>query len=100
MKLKSTCFIYLDKWGPAQKITITDLLTLWVDDLFPPSPNKMKGPAVLSLNLVNEISLERVVCIRVPTFEHHSIMQTALWYSDVWLSYGPESRRKNLLLEF
>ena len=34
--------------------------------------------------------------IRVPTYERHSSMLTALWYSDVMLSYGPEYRRRNL----
>ena len=27
-------------------------------------------------------------------------MQFALWHSDVWLSYGPESRRRNLQFQF
>ena len=33
---------------------------------------------------------------RVSGFKQHSTVHAALWHSDVWLSYGPESRRWNL----
>ena len=37
---------------------------------------------------------------RVFPFTKDSTMQAALLHSDVWLSYGPESKRLNLYLEF
>ena len=75
-----------------------DLPSTWQDIFFTEDLFGGKLPGVgedLALLSLCEHSIIGVGS-RVSAFKQHSTVHAALWHSDVWLSYGPESRRWNL----